>query len=170
MSNAEKIRENLFKNPKMATNELARLLKVSTQQIYNIRYQLRKKELEKKVKFVNRSKLAVVTRETNSKSLAQHVLKALNGKSLTELQIADLVKEDGYHSNAAVFLLVVRQCLYSLCRKKILSRKGNEYVKFSSSKVECEILMLQELAKMSRKAGGIEKLQSLIKILVECQL
>jgi len=192
-SRAERIREALDRNPGITAVQLARNLDVSPQQIYQIRHDLKKKQLASRAVIEERVARINATRNSNAKPLSQHILDVLieNAYGMSDHQLHDAVVKAGYVSSSASFMTVLRAKLYNMVEVGRIFKNGTNYTHPKAvapvavvarhepapvavaPKLEPEnqqlttLAMLTELSRLCKQAGGLENVQDCLNLIRE---
>lgn len=188
-SRSEKIREQLERNPSISPLKLAEKLGVTTQHVYQVRHDMRKKQEALRAAVTDRLNRAKATRDENSQPLSAYILQVLesNPQGLTVQAIVTAVIKAGYKTRSTTFLQVVRQKLYNMVEVGHVARNGNSYLHPKPKAVIQQVQAvphqvpavpvgqlsvfeaLQELSKLSKQVGGIDQLQAKLDMLRELQ-
>lgn len=184
-SRSEKIREQLERNPSISALKLAEKLGVTTQHVYQVRHDMRKKQEALRAVVTDRLNRAKATRDENSQPLSAYILQVLesNPQGLTVQAIVAAVIKAGYKTRSTTFLQVVRQKLYNMVEVGHIARNGNSYIHPKPKAVIQQVPQvpavpvgqlsvfeaLQELSKLSKQVGGIDQLQAKLDMLRELQ-
>lgn len=184
-SRAERIREKLTQNPGANAVALAKKLGVTSQHVYQVRYDMKKQqerlraEVAERTEVAERLNRAALTRQENSKPLSQYILTVLEStpQGLTCRAIVDAVQKAGYKTRSATFVQVVRQKLYDMVEIGHIVKNGtNNYIHANPPKagvavpaVQNVLEVLQELSHLCKRVGGIEALRAKLDLLQELQ-
>jgi hypothetical protein len=175
VSRAERIRTHLEKNPNVSAVALAQKLKVSPQAIYQERHNLKKAQMVLQQISTERREKATATRQENEKSLSHYILQVLelHPEGLTDQQLTVAVQKAGYKTRSTAFLTLVRQRLYQMSEVGTIVKNGTSYVHRSplvrpTAKVvegNPTLILLNEIAQLCQRAGGIDKVQEYLGII-----
>lgn len=186
-SMADRIREKLTQNPKISAGEIAEKLGVTPQHVYQIRHELKKKQMAIKAMEADRLARARATINDNDKPLSKHILDVLmaNPDGMTDHQLAAAVKKNGYITRSNSFMTVLRAKLYNMVEVGHILKNGTSYshpapvaavmpvmaqampilVPVPAAAPALNIGTLSELSKFCKQNGGIEVVQGYLDLL-----
>lgn len=180
MTIADKIRKYLTNDINTSAVELAEKLGTTSQHVYQIRHEMKKKQLKEAVRFASQGN-SVLTRTQNEKTLATYVLEILKAKPIG-MQIEELteaVLQAGYITNSANFTEVLRQRLYTMINKEEIIKDGNFYTcptlrspeepvqTLTEGDDSISVSALLELNAFCLRNGGAKKIKKYLDLLID---
>lgn len=179
MSMAEKIRQKLEQNPNTSVAALVKKLGVSPHHVYQVRHDMKKKQLAKVAATEDRLARAAATRSENTKSLSQHILDILeiSPDGLTDHQLFEAVQKAGYITRSTAFMTVLRSKLYAMVEIGTILKNGTSYTHPAPKQIQAEEIkpeqqeqpinnnnhidmgVFVEVAQLCKKFGGVSKIQ-----------